>query len=314
MSTLTERYSHKKLALGDSNNMLVRLLFINGVVFVALLFVKVIYLITGQAGTDFMSEVVPWAVLPADLGKLITRPWTLLSYMFVHLSFWQVLSNIIWLWFFGDILQSLSGSKRLIPLYVFGGLAGALFFLVAYHTLPSLRPEAYLANSLGIGAAASVMAIVIGATVLAPKYRIFPMLNGGIPLFVITLIYVGLDVFTMHPFTAGGAGHFTAQAGGALMGWLFVMQIERGNDWGEWLNRFFYKIDHLFDPPDLKSKRSSQKQQFFYKQDMPPFRKIGEVPEKRIDEILDKISEHGYDSLTTEEKDILLRASREEGK
>lgn len=313
MSTLTERYPRKKLALGDSENVLARLILVNGVFFVGLLFVKVVYLITGQGGDLFRNEVIPWAVMPAGLDKLVTRPWTILSYMFVHLSFWLFVSNMIWLWFFGDILQSLSGPKRLVPIYVFGGLAGALFFLVACNTLPALRGGSATLDTLDTGAAASVMAVVAGATALAPKYRIFPMLNGGIPLFVITIIYVALDLFTMHPGTPAGTAYIAMQAGGALTGWLFVSQLQKGNDRGEWLNRLLYQFSHLFDPHDAKPKHSALKQQLFYKKDVPPYRKIGGVPEKKIDEILDKINEHGYDSLTAEEKEMLLRASRDEG-
>lgn len=313
MSTITRKFTrYRNLSLGDNENMVVRLILINVVLFTGLFFVKVVYLITGDAGAvqRFYREVIPWVTLPADPAKLLSRPWTILSFMFIHVGFWQLLSNVIWFWWFGSILQSLAGPGKIFPLYLYGGLAGALFFLLSFNLVPGLAAYKTLADTAGIGASASVMALIAAATTLAPNYRIFPMLNGGIPLFVITIIYVALDIIGPH----GGvsAGYFAAQAGAALTGYLLIVQLRHGRDLAGGLNQVLYRINHVFDPPEKKPRRVAVKDQLFYKKEIPPYRKIESISSKKVDEILDKINQTGYDSLSSEEKDILLRASRQE--
>lgn len=314
MGMLTERSRPRlKFPLGDSHNMIVRLILINVVVFVGLLFTKVVYMLTQHAPGLFVSDVIPWAVLPASPAQLLRHPWTIVTYMFVHIGFWHLLSTVIWLWWFGDLLQGLSGYRHVVPVYVYGGLAGALFFILAYVFIPQLHQAQEVANSVNIGAAASVMAMIIAVTVLSPNYRVFPMLGGGIPIYVIAIVYVALSLLGQQ----GGdpLGYIAAQTGGAIMGAVFALRLKGGYDPGRGLNRLIFQIGHIFDPADdtlrsVRVKGAKRKKGAHYKQDVP-FRRIGPVGTDKVDDILDKINRTGYHSLSSEEKEILLRASKQ---
>jgi membrane associated rhomboid family serine protease len=312
MGILTERSRPLlKFSLGDNHNMVVRLILINLVVFAALLFTKIVYLLTGQPKDLFVSQVIPWAVLSARPAALLTHPWTLITYMFVHVNFWHLLSSLIWLWWFGELLQGLSGYRHVIPVYIYGGLSGALFFILAYTFIPGLHAVQEAVTSINIGAAASVMAIIICITVLSPNYRVFPMLGGGIPIYIITMVYIGLSLLGQ----SGGVpyGYIAAQTGGALLGVFYGLRLKNGYDPGTGLNRLLYRIGHLMEPDDtlksipVKGKKKKNKS----KKTDPPYKRIGPVAESKVDDILDKINRSGYKSLTSEEKDILLRASQQ---
>ncbi|MGH2643265.1 MAG: rhomboid family intramembrane serine protease [Chitinophagaceae bacterium] len=301
-----------KFSLGDNHNMAIRLVVANLVIFTALLFVKVVFLVGNHPKGLFESQIIPWAVLSSNPDTVLSRPWTVITYMFVHISFWNLLSSVIWMWWFGELLQGISGYRRVVPVYVYGGLAGAFFFILAYTLIPDLHQYQSIANTVDIGAAASVMALIICVTVVAPKYRVFPMLGGGIPIYVIAIIYVGLSFLGQR----GGSpyGYIAAQTGGALLGLVFALRLKNGYDPGAGFNRALYFIGHLLDPADdrlkpvrvkgFKGKKAERKMD-------PPYKRIGPVSTSKVDDILDKINETGYRSLTSEEKEILQRASRE---
>lgn len=309
MSYYQER-NRLKLSIGQDGNTLTMLLAINLTVFAILAFIKVIYYFTfsNQGMIYFDQQVFKWFSLPADVNSFLGRPWTLLTHMFVHdtASIFHIVGNMIWLWAFGYILQDLTGNKKIVPLYIYGGLAGALVYALAYNFIPALTPA--LAQSRAVGASAAVMAIAIGTTVLAPGYRIFPMLNGGIPLWVITVVYVIIDIARI-PFENAG-GHI-AHLGGAAMGYFFASALQRGRDWGLWMNNFFDWVNDLFNP-DKPKKGMSPKTTLYYSSKIQPYRKANALTQQRIDEILDKISQKGYGALSDDEKDILKRASQED--
>ena len=305
-----EQQNRSRLSIGQDGNVLTMLLAINLSVFAILAFIKVVYYFSfGKQGMPLFNEqIFKWFTLPADLSVFITRPWTLLTHMFVHdtVDIWHIIGNMLWLWAFGYILQDLAGNRKLFPLYFYGALAGAAAYILAYNLLDSLKAD--LPVMQAYGASAGVMAIAIGTTTLAPGYRIFPMLNGGIPLWVITVIYLIIDLATIPSFNAGG---HIAHIAGAGMGYLFVMALQRGHDWGAWLNDFFDWVNNLFDP-DKPKKGISPKTTLYYKTKVPPYRKTNTITQQRIDEILDKISQKGYHSLSEDEREILKRASKED--
>ncbi|MDQ6610669.1 MAG: rhomboid family intramembrane serine protease [Bacteroidota bacterium] len=305
-----QQRNRAKLSIGEDGNTLTLLLVINLTVFSILAFIKVVYYFSfGDPGVSlFDGQVFKWFTLPADMGTFITRPWTLLTHMFVHdtMSIWHILGNMIWLWAFGYILQDLTGNKKLVPLYIYGGLAGALAYALAYNFIGPLKLN--LVQSQAFGASAAVMCIAIATTTLAPGYRIFPMLNGGIPLWVITVIYLIIDLATI-PYNNPG-GHI-AHIAGAGMGFLFISAMQRGSDWGLWMNNFFDWVNNLFNP-DKPKKGASPKTTLYYSSKVQPFTKANILTQQRIDELLDKISQKGYHSLADDEKEMLKRASKED--
>ncbi|MGZ3957870.1 MAG: rhomboid family intramembrane serine protease, partial [Flavisolibacter sp.] len=188
----------------------------------------------------------------------------------------------------------------------YGALAGAIAYMASYNLITPLK--AALPYSYACGASAGIMAIAIATTTLAPGYRIFPMLNGGIPLWVITILYLIIDLATI-PYSNPG-GHI-AHIAGAGMGFLFMRMMQRGKDWGLWMNHFFDWVNNLFNP-DKPRKGKVVKTQLFYKARVQPFTRTPLVTQQRVDEILDKISQKGYGALTDDEKEILKRASKED--
>jgi membrane associated rhomboid family serine protease len=299
--------TNRKILLGQDNNALVFLFAVNALVFVLINFVKIVYFLSDIPLEFFYKQILNWFTLPAQFDTLVTRPWTIFVYMFTHHSIWHLLSSMLWLWCFGYILQDLTGNNKLIPIYLYGGFVGGVVFILINNLFPVLERSIATTEPL-LGAGAAVMAVAVATTMLAPDYRIFPLINGGIPLWVLTLIFVAIDFATLASANAGiGAGHL---AGGA-MGFLFIKQMRRGKDWGAWMIHFVDWLDDLFSP-DKKHKQKSPKDKLFYQADKKPYEKISNVTQQKLDAILDKINQQGYQFLTDEEKDFLKRASTEE--
>ncbi len=297
----------KRLALGDDNNALVALLTINVIIFILLWVINVIYANVQGRATSFESEVLPYFQLPATLHALASKPWTLLTSMFTHFYFFDMLGNMLWLWAFGYIFQELTGNKKLIPVYIYGGLAGAVVFMIAANALPSLRANAGI--MLLSGSSASNMALAAAGTMLAPDYRFFRNLGGGIPIWVLTLVYVLIDfagVFTQ------GAAYNLAHLAGAGAGFLFVYLIRRGYDGSAWMNTFYHWVMNLFNPNRKAVVKNIREKVFYNTGDRQPYNKTSNVTQQRVDEILDKINQKGYHFLTDEEKNILKRAADED--
>lgn len=307
MRDVMEDSYRKKMGLGQDGNALVNLIVINAVLFVVLKFVYVVYILTDLKGGPFYNNILGWVVLPANLDKLSIRPWTVLTFMFTDLHVFRFIANMFWLWGFGYVLQDMTGNRKLIPIYIYGGLAGAVFFLLSYALIPRLQPlqpTAFLA-----GANTAVIAVAIATTTVAPDYRIFPMINGGIPLWILTLIYLLINFSSI---SYGDSGAYIANVAGGAAGFIFIYQLRRGRDGSIWMNRMFDWFNDLFNPERKKEQRSP-KDEFYYKvSGTQPYKKIPNVTQQRIDEILDKINQQGYRFLTDEEKEILKRAADEE--
>ena len=297
----------KKMTLGQDGNALVQLVVVNAVLFVILKFIYVIYTLNSLNPAAYQSNVVSWLFLPGTLEKLSSRPWTVITYMFSDQHLFRFIGNMFWLWAFGYILQDLTGNRKLVPIYLYGGIAGAVVYLLCYGLFPKLAAQAPLAELAG--ANASVIAIAIAVTTAAPDYRIFPMINGGIPLWILTVLYLTINFSTIS-YTESGS--YIANIAGAAAGFVFIFRLRRGHDGSIWLNQFFDWCNDLFNP-DRKRKGRSPKDEFYYKvSGTQPFKKIPNVTQQRIDEILDKINQQGYRFLTDEEKEILKRAADEE--
>ena len=244
--------------------------------------------------------------MPAGLDTLSQRPWTIVSFMFTDVELFRALSNMLWLSAFGAVLQNLTGNKKLIPVYLYGGFAGAVFFIAAAYLFPSNRA---IINSMGLlGANASVMAVATAATLISPNYRFFRDIRGGIPIWVLTLIYIAVDLAGV---AAKPAAFPVAHIGGAIAGLLFVKMLKNNMDGSVWMNNFYSWFINLFNPNKKKQNNNVKERVFYNTGSRSPYNKASNVTEQRIDEILDKISQKGYDHLTKEEKDILKRASED---
>jgi len=304
----TPRRKRRVFNLGADNNALMALFSANAVFFLVLMVIQVGVFAGDHTPEYFYSHVVQWLELPAGLTRLSERPWTILSYMFTDTGggIIRLISNMIWLWAFGSLLQQMAGNDKIIPVYLYGGVTGAIFFIAAHYFM---APLAAVRADAGLpGANASVMAVAMAATTLEPNFRFFTQIRGGIPIWVLTTIYILIDFAGV----AGMGGAYSlAHLGGALAGFLFVLLLRKGHDGSVWMNSFYRWLTTLFEPKP--SPAGSAKDKVFYNTgNRKPFIKKTTVTQNRVDEILDKINQKGYHFLTDEEKDFLKKASEDD--
>ena len=303
----SERYIDRrvrKITFGEDNNALVALISINAVALILLGLIRLIYILVDSSSAAFTNQILPWFILPAKLSALAQAPWTLVSYMFVHTRIISTFTNMLWLWAFGSILQDMAGNKKLIPIYLYGGVAGAVVFIASNYAIPQLRP--FIDSTSLNGANASIMAVAIATTALAPDYRFFRMLNGGIPIWVLTILYVVIDFAGIG---AGGAAFHLAHLAGGLAGFLFIVSLRKGHDGGAWMIRCYDWFMNLCNPDKKILTPQKTREKMFYKTGgQKPFEKRSIITQQRIDEILDKINQKGYHLLSEEEKNILKNA------
>lgn len=277
-------------------------LFVNLVNFI-LLFVESDKLLRFNMFNDFLA----WFALPIDPGLVLLKPWTAISHMFLHASFGHIFWNMLYLFWFGKILRLFLGDRKILPIYIYGGLVGALAALLAYNLIPAI--EQYDPAQIMLGASAGIMAIVAAAGTIAPNYTIFLFIVGQVRLKYIALFVVVLDVIAL-PYFSNTGGHI-AHLGGALLGFLFIRQLQAGNDWSIRFNKiidWFQSLTKSNKGPRVHYK--STKKEKASRETEPA--NVSKQKQDKIDRILDKIAQSGYDSLSAAEKEFLFRVSNDQ--
>ena len=276
---------------------LTKLIYFNIGVFLFLhAIIAILYLSSAQ---DNIMKVVSWMAVPADLQILLTRPWTILTYMFLHKDFFHILFNVLWLYWFGKIFLSYFGEKRLSNIYLLGGFAGALLYIVSYNIFPVFNDQ--IPESMALGASAAVMAIVIATSAYAPNHTVYLVFVGPVKIVWIAVISFILSSIVDFSVNTGGK---IAHIGGALFGYFFAIQYRHGRDITTWFSKI---MDYLFS---LFQRRNKMKVTYKRAVDDFGYNAQKKAKQQEIDIILDKISQKGYDSLTKEEKEKLFRMSR----
>lgn len=283
-----------------SGNPITRLIIINVSVFLIISILRILLFLTGGFVSTFVNFIIDNISLPLSLQGIIHKPWTLITYMFTHIEIFHLLWNLITLYWFGQILSDYTSAKKIIPLYLMGGIAGALITILLFSVIPVFQP--YLGMPM-VGASAGITAIIIASATLVPNYRINLMFIGSVKLLYVALFVLFIDILNVASYDNIGGN--IAHLGGALMGYVFIIQYKKGQDWTLWINRFLDWIFNLF-----KSKPKS-KMKVEYKRAVSDetYNYNKKVTQEQIDIILDKISKSGYDSLSKSEKEILFKAS-----
>ena len=243
--------------------------------------------------------LMQWFVLPEGPIEVLKQPWSILTYSFLHGGFMHILFNMIWLNFFSKFVMNLFSEKRFLTIYLLGALYGGLLFVTAYNVFPVFVSKAgYL-----LGASASVSALMVFAATYSPNisFRFF--------MVTIKLWQLAVGLFLLDLFRLGSGtnpGGMLSHIGGGVFGYLYAVQLAKGNDIGLWFEKIVAGVANLF-----KTRKST------------PFRKVHKTPKNttnkkatvvkddrqiKIDGILDKIGKSGYDSLTKQEKDFLFKA------
>ena len=300
-------YPKRNTSNWSASNPLIMLVIINVLFFILLHFIKSIYNFSRLPETLFMQHVYDWFVIPARAVQFLQRPWVLFTAMFTQMNLILMVSNMFWLWTFGYILQDLIGERRVFPLYLYSGLAAVLVFLFIFNVIPQYST---VSSSITYsGATASILGVAFAATVISPQYRLFPMIGGGIPLWLLTLGFLIIDLASI----SASSYMFFVHGVAGLTGFLFAKSLLAGRDWSAWMNNLYDRITHLFQPRGSKKRRMVRREEVFYDtRGKQPFVRKVNVTQQRIDEILDKINQKGYQKLTEEERDMLRRASEGE--
>ena len=283
-------------------NIVVRLIFINVVAFIFCTLLSVVLGLFGVNTIEFLRSLY----LPADLLQLLRRPWTLITYMFMHAGIWHLLGNMLWLYWFGKLFLYFFSSKHLRGLYVMGGLLGGLLYIVAYNVFPIFESQLYSATL--VGASASVLAVAIATAVREPEYRINLMLIGPVRLKYFALFIVFFDALYIGSNNAGG---HIAHLGGALAGWWFARGISQGYDITHWINVCIDAIGGVFSKRERKPRKSKMKVHTTNSRAADyEYNARKKAQSEDVDRILEKLKKSGYSSLSEEEKRRLFDASK----
>ena len=305
----------RRFTLGQPGNALFALFAANIVFFFLILISRVFFLYThqGQGAEAKAFDALQWFAMPANLTTLGERPWTVLTFMFSQGGIepfpllLTMLSTMLWLWAFGYMLQDISGNRYIFPIYIYGSLLGAIFFIIVTNTFPVLKPDI---NKLFLfGSQTGSAALALAVTTLSPNYRLFRHIGAGIPVWVVTGLFLLINF--LFAFSLTNANSF-AILGGALAGFLFVILLRKGKDASTWMHNLYDWCSNLFNPDKQKQQKRIKEKVFYNAGNRMPFNKTANVTQQRVDEILDKISQKGYHFLTDEEKSILKRAGEEE--
>lgn len=276
-------------------DVITKLIYINVAVFILVNLFDVFFMLFNVRSS---FSLVNWLAVPDNLGELAYKPWSIITYMFLHKGFMHILFNLLWLFWLGRIFLAYFDPKKLLGVYLLGGLSGAVLYIFAFNVLPALQ----IYDSQALGASASVMAIVIAVSVFKPNYTINLLFIGPVKLIYLALVMLILDIIGMGGSNAGG---HIAHLGGAVFGYFFASEYKKGHDITKGFNRFMDKLFALFKP--------KKKFKITYKRQKPTCDMDYNLRKKdnqaEIDRILDKISKSGYGSLTKKEKETLFRMS-----
>ncbi|MFZ9846803.1 MAG: rhomboid family intramembrane serine protease [Flavobacteriales bacterium] len=280
------------------SNIVIKLIYVNVAVFLALLLVRII---AHLFLFDSILVVQDLFMMPTSFGSFILQPWSIITHMFTQVEVMHILFNMLMLYFMGQMFVQFFGEKKALSVYLLGGFSGGLILLFATAFLPAFKDV----NSIALGASAAVMAITIAVCAYSPRTTIH--LFGIVPLELryFGLIIILLDLLSIGSGSENLGGHL-AHVGGAIFGFYFATKYVKGKDITKGFTKFLDSFFNLFKKKSsLYVSHPKVRQMDDYE-----YNYTKKTIQEKVDEILDKISRSGYDSLTKEEKDILHKSSR----
>ncbi|MEZ4779042.1 MAG: rhomboid family intramembrane serine protease [Flavobacteriaceae bacterium] len=278
-------------------DIITKLIVINAVVFLVLIIASALF----QWNINTLTQ---WFVLPESFSHFITQPWSLITYNFIHTGFWHILFNMLWLYFFGRYVTNLFSEQRFLTIYLLGGIAGGILYIISYNIFPAFALQIGTLQ----GASAAVMALMGFSATYSPHapIRIFTI---NLKLWHVALFFIVWNLVSLS--TLKNAGGILAHLGGAFFGYVYARQLLKGNDIGSGFERLLALFLRVFKPKKKKpfkkvhrNKTTQKPSQRFNKETKTDY-------QKQVDQILDKIGKSGYESLTKEEKDFLFKAGKE---
>lgn len=263
---------------------LMKIIIANGAIFIALMIARVGLLLAGKS--EIFDVFFAQVSLPSSPSLIIQRPWTLITYFFLHIEIFHLVFNMLFLYWFGIIIQDFIGNKRLVQLFFYGGIAGALAFLLVLNTVTFFIAQG---PSFLNGASAGVFAVVVAAATIRPDYQVRLLLLGDVKIKYISAFYI---LWSFIETTGSNAGGNIAHLGGAMVGFIFAKNFLAAS-----------RPQAIFE---IKIKEFAQ----VINQKIQPRKELETVPEDELNAILDKISQSGYESLSDYEQKRLFKASQ----
>lgn len=238
-----------------------------------------------------------FVALSSNASVFLWKPWTLITFNFFHAGIFHLIFNMLVLHFSGRLFNTYFTDKQMFGVYLLGGIFSGLIFILSYLFLGNV--------SLLVGASGAIMAILIATTAYAPYMLLRIPLLGVVKLWHVAFVILAIDLIQLPMNNTGG---HIAHLGGALFGYLYIQLLKSGTDITAPLSAFFDKIVNIFKPkaktPFKKVHRNP------VKKDVTSPKQNKDFTQKQIDEILDKISVSGYDSLTKQEKEFLFKVGK----
>lgn len=253
------------------------------------IYIQVALFIVSLISMPFVSG---WFALNPDFSVFITKPWTILSYGFFHSNFIHLVFNLIFLFYIGNLFLSFFTIKQFLNFFLMGIISGGIAFLILQ------------AKGVLIGSSAGIMAVLVGLATKVPNYELRFNLIGGVKLWIIAGIYVLLSIFSLDGMNSGGN---IAHLGGALLGFVYTKQLEKGFDVGSYFEKLINFLRSFFESKKQNPLKTVHKKNTIKRK---PTSKEKSANQKKIDNILDKISKSGYETLTQEEKNFLFKSGK----
>lgn len=285
-----------------------KLITFNLVVWIGMILLRIVT--TGFMQNKFLFDNIQyWLSVPRDPSNLLYQPWSVFSYMFLHVEFMHVFFNLLMLYYFGRLFTTFLEDKRLVPVYLLGGLAGVLGFYSFTLLVPHMVKGMWM-----LGASAAVMAVIFATITFRPNHSLSLVFLGEVKLKWIGFFLIISDLLAIS--SQANTGGAVAHLGGALFGAIYVQQLVRGRDMAMWMNR-------IWDRLRGKKKEKVSKMKVVHRRPSPVTTTVGKrrvddehhskhaTKQERMDQILDKINRTSMDSLTQEEKDFLNEMSKE---
>ncbi len=297
-------------------NMVTRLIITNCAVFIVVILAKLVLSVPGQNNEGLFETFLHFFSMSSQTAHFLWHPWIIFTSAFLHEGFGHIFWNMLSFYWFGRIVGDLLGNHRILPIYLWGALAGNL----AYFLMANFTPYGAVIGYFAYGASAAVMAMVAVAAYIAPDYIFNVLLIGPVRLKYVALVTVIIDITAIADSRNTG-GSF-AHLGGLAFGLLFASQLQKGNDLGKPFTSFIESFQNLFRPKPKHRNDYGRGERAYadgekHQKQAKTSKKGGNTEgggasdtQARVDEILDKIKQNSYDSLTKEEKDFLFNASK----
>ena len=256
-----------------------------------------LFAVLSLVGIDI--DYMQYVSLSSNPASLIWKPWSLLTYAFFHTGIMHILFNLIVLNFAGRLFMTYFTGKQLVGLYILSAIFAGIVYISVFYILNISAPI--------VGASAAIMAILVATTTYNPLMELRLFIFGNVKLWHVTGVIILVDLMQMRSENMGG--HISHLAG-AFFGFLFIILLQNGTDLSKIVSSFLDFFTNLFrkekSTPFIKVHKNYNK---------PVEKTVSKIitkdkSQQQIDEILDKISQSGYDSLNKEEKEFLFRVGK----